>query len=299
MSWLTNTALRKPRVASIAGICFVALFGWTPASAGQEITVPRSVTAGSEASISTTGTGQAALYLLGPGVSSTRQVNLGDEVRFDSGTTRYAGRYLTVLCSDTCQSAEFEVSAAPPADLAFLVHPSRVPVGQPDAVSGVALLFDQYGNLLLTPSSVNFDVSGPKDHLYSHPVETHDGEAWFRTASGKHAGPLRLTASAGDLSANRVVQQVASEPCNLRIKAQQTAKGIDIETEPVRDCAGNPVSDGTIITFTGSNPAGKISIDSPIKGGVARARMTLEEPLVISAACGIAMGNQLRIYKKP
>ncbi|HLV89300.1 MAG TPA: hypothetical protein VKV39_20110 [Candidatus Sulfotelmatobacter sp.] len=287
----------KLRVAGIAAV--ISMLGWVPISFAQGIVVPNAVTAGTEATISSSGSGEATMYLLGPGVSMKRPVNLGEPVHFGSEATHYAGRYLVLLCSGSCQSAEFEVSAATPSDLAFLVHPSRVPVGQADAVSGVALLFDQFGNLVMSPQEVKFDVHSTKEKLFTHQVSAHDGEAWFRTASGKAAGPVQLTASAGALSASRVVQQIAAEPCNLRIKAQQTAKYVDLETEPVRDCAGNSVSDGTIVTFTGSGPDGKISVDAPVKGGIARARFDLNEPISISAACGIAMGNQLRIERRP
>jgi len=82
--------------------------------------------------------------------------------------------------------------------------------------------------------------------------------------SGKVAGPIQLIASVGDLNVRRVVRQVASDPCNLRIKAQRTAKGIVVETEPVRDCSGNAVPDGTIVTFTKTDGAGKSTVDAPI-----------------------------------
>jgi hypothetical protein len=269
-----------------------------PAGA-QEVGVPRSTVAGTDATISTTGSGKADFYLIGPGVTRKSEVTLGEQIRVAGEQLRYAGKYLAVVCSATCNSGEFFVTAAQPASLAFLVHPSRVPARQPDAVSGVALLFDKFDNLVLAPETIHFQVQGASETLFAHAISTHEGEAWFRTSSGKTAGTVRLTATVGDLSARRALQQVASEPCNLRIKAQRTAKGIDVETEPVRDCAGNPVSDGTIVTFTGRDPVGKISIDAPIKGDVARAHMNIAEPVVISAACGVAMGNELRIDQKP
>lgn len=267
--------------------------GWA-----QELSVPRSVAAGADTAISTTGSGTASFYLIGPGVASKKDVTLGEDIHLDGDQLQYAGKYIAVVCSGSCNSAEFYVTAARPASLAFLVHPSRVPARQPDAVSGVALLFDKFENLVLAPATINFQVKGASETLFSRAIPTRDGEAWFRTSSGKSSGPVRLTASADDLTTQRALQQVASEPCNLRIKAQPTAKGIEVETDPVRDCAGNPISDGTIVTFTGTDPKGKISIDAPIKGDVARAYMNVPEPVAISAACGVAMGNELRIDQK-
>jgi len=81
----------------------------------------------------------------------------------------------------------------------------------------------------------------------------------------------------------------------LRIRAQRTAKGILVETEPVRDCSGNPVPDGTIVTFTETGPGGKSTVDMPIKLGVARVELLASAPAVISVASGVVMGNELRL----
>src|SRR5258706_11557084 len=149
-----------------------------------------------------------------------------------------------------CRSANFYVTAAKPASLTLLVRPSRVPVSQGDAVSGVALPFDKFHNLVLTPVTVNFQLTAGTASLFSRQVRTQDGAAWFRTASGKSAGAVQAVASLDDLSPGRAVQQGASDPSNLRIKGQRTAAGILVETQPVHDCTGNVVSDGTIVTFT-------------------------------------------------
>jgi hypothetical protein len=92
-----------------------------------------------------------------------------------------------------------------------------------------------------------------------------------------------------------VVQQVASDPCHLQVKAGRDGKGVAIETDPVRDCAGNPVPDGTMVTFRGTSPDGISTVDAPIKQGVARARMIASGPIVISVASGVVMGNQVRV----
>jgi hypothetical protein len=88
---------------------------------------------------------------------------------------------------------------------------------------------------------------------------------------------------------------VASDPCSLRIKGQRNAKGFIVETEPVRDCTGNPVPDGTIVTFTAKDSQGTGTVDAPIKKGIARAQMMGSGPVAISAASGVVMGNELRL----
>ena len=284
--------LRKSRNALNACLLAASLLG---VCAAQELNVPASVTAGDETAISTTGSGTATFYLLGPGVSRKNEVSLGQEIHLQAQDLKNAGDYLAILCSGTCRSASFYVNAAKAASVTFLVHPSRVPVGQSDAVSGVAFPFDQFHNLVLAAKTINFQLAAGNSSLLSQPARSRDGVAWFRTASGKTAGMLQVVASLDDVSAKRAVQQVASDPCNLRIQGQRTAKGILVETEPVHDCAGNPVPDGTIVTFTATDAGGKDTVDAPIKKGIAKAQMDAPGAVVVSAASGVVMGNEVRI----
>jgi hypothetical protein len=272
----------------------LSLWGYAHAEEAS-LRVPSSVAAGTATSIGTAGGGSATFYLVGPAAVTKHEVQLGQEIPVSGKDTQAAGRYTAIVCAGSCTSAEFFVVAAKPVSLTFLAHPSRAPVGQSDAISGVALPFDQFGNLVLTPTTVLFQLASKGSAPSAHKVDTHGGVAWFRTNSGKSAGPLQLTASLEGLSARRVVQQVASEPCNLRIKSQQTAKGVVIETDPVRDCAGNPVPDGTIVTFTARNGSQVSTVDAPVKQDVARAQITATGPLVVSAASGVVMGNELHV----
>jgi len=162
-------------------------------------------------------------------------------------------------------------------------------------ISGVALTFDEFHNLVLAPASVQFQWTMKGAAPTSHSSQTRDGVAWFRTNSGKTAGALQISASLSDIVARRVVQQVASTACTLRIKGQKTPKGILVETEPVRDCSGNPVPDGTIVTFTAKNGNETSFVDAPVKQDVARATLLAKGPVVVSAASGVATGNQLRL----
>src|SRR5579872_1338121 len=276
-------------------LCGMACLLGAALCVAQGVRVPSLVTAGEEASISTTGSGKATFYLLGPGVSSKREITLGEEIRLQPQELHNAGAYLILVCSGTCQSATFYVIANKPARLTFLVHPSRVPVAQSDAVSGVAFPFDQFRNLVLTPVTVNFHLNAANASLLSRPVRTRDGVAWFRTASGKSAGLLQVVASVDDVSSKRAVQQVASDACNLRISGHREPKGILVQTEPVHDCSGNLLPDGTIVTFSASEANGKSTVDAPIKQGIARAQIEASGAAVISAASGVVLGNELRI----
>ncbi len=285
------------RLTLIAAVlCFAAATAGR--SRAQDVRVPSGASAGQEASISTSGSGKATFYLIGPGTSIKSEVNLGEEIHLKAQDLHTAGAYLAIVCSGSCNGTTFFVSAAKPASLSFLVHPSRVPVSMGDAVSGVALPFDQFRNLVLAPATVNFQLTVGSATSFSRQVRTQEGVAWFRTSSGKSAGPVQAVASLDDLSARRAVQQVASDPCNLRIKGQRTAAGIVVETEPVHDCTGNIVPDGTIVTFTANQGDTRSTVDAPIKKGIARAQIQGSSTAIISVASGVVMGNELRIGGK-
>lgn len=295
MSWLTNTACRtlSRKVALVATAIVVTVC--CVLAQDTSLRVPPKAVAGQPVSIASTGTGSATFYLSGPSISLKRDVQLGQNIDLVASDLQSAGRYLAILCAETCQSAGFFVAPANPSSLTFIVHPSRAPVGLNDVISGVAFPFDQFHNLVLRPTEIQFQVAAKSSAPAAHTVQTHEGVAWFRTSSGKSAGAMQIAASFGELVARRVVQQVASDPCNLRIKGQRTAKGILVETEPVRDCSGNPVPDGTIVTFTAKNGRDVGFVDAPVKQDVARATIVAEGPVAISAASGVATGNELRI----
>lgn len=261
----------------------------------QELTVPASVKAGSSLSIPTTGSGQATFSLLGPRSAVKRNLPLGKAVEVAPEEISVSGRYVVLLCAETCRSSTFFVQPAEAASLAVLVHPSRAPVAVNGAISAVGLRFDKFQNLVLAPGAIGFRFAENGGQVTVLSTAAKDGVAWVRTNSGRHAGPLQVTATVGTLTLTRVVQLVASDPCNLRIKAQRTAKGVLVETEPVRDCAGNPVPDGTIVSFTQTGLSKKDTVDAPVKQGVARALMAASGASVISVASGVVMGNEIRM----
>jgi len=296
MSSSTNTVWKSP---SLALILALVLGGGAASAQEGALRVPSQAVAGTPVTIGTSGSGSGTFYLVGPGTSIKRDIELGKDVSLTAKEIQAAGRYVAIVCSGSCGSSGFFVAPGKPVDLAFIVHPSRVPVAENQAISGVALTMDENRNLVLSPSTVQFELSAKGASETSHSSATHDGIAWFRTSSGRSAGPLQISASlSNDVNTRRVVQQVASIPCNLRIKGQRTPKGILVETDPVRDCSGNPVPDGTIVTFTAKDGNRISSVDAPVKKDVASATILASGPVVISAASGVAMGNELRLGGK-
>jgi len=62
----------------------------------------------------------------------------------------------------------------------------------------------------------------------------------------------------------------------------------------VRDCSGNPVPDGTVVTFTESYRGMETTVDVPIKRGVARTELPSNNGAVISVATGVVLGNTIK-----
>jgi hypothetical protein len=278
------------------------IFGLTAAawSESLELRAPATARAGEPVTISSSGRGSATLYVIGPGHVAKRQVNGGDSIQINGEETEAAGRYLILLCDGSnCGSAQIQVDANQPNMLAFLVHPSRVAVAEPNAISAVAVVMDRFQNLVLKPTTVNFEASMKNGQTASLPQQSRNGVAWTRLNSGPKEGKVEIAASVGKASEKRVVQQVASEACNLRASAQPAGHRLVLETDPVRDCKGNALPDGTIVTFTKVDSAGRSTVDAPIKKGIARTEMAYGGPATISVACGVALGNEIRIGGRP
>jgi hypothetical protein len=107
----------------------------------------------------------------------------------------------------------------------------------------------------------------------------------------------RFVARIGEVSSTRVVRQVPGDPCGLKIRAWQAGQRIELSTDPVRDCNGNAVPDGTIVTFTEAYSGGKSTVDVPLKNGIAEVQMADHGGATISVACGVVLGDQIR-WKK-
>jgi hypothetical protein len=270
----------------------------TVGAKASELRVPSVVEAGQAFSIPLEGSGQATFYLLGPGHVVKRSVSLGSDLQIQSSDVRAAGRYQAIICDSSCTSTTFEVKAAQPAHLSFFLHPSRVPVSTPDSIDATAFVFDQYFNLVLTPAEVDFQITPASGSGLSRRASTRNGVAWMHMDSTKEEGRVQVTAALGKIEEARVIQQVAAEACGLRMKAFPNGNTVTLETDPVRDCSGNALPDGTIVSFTEVDKAGKSTVDVPIKKGVARMQLSIHGPAQITVACGVVLGNEVALNGK-
>ncbi len=257
--------------------------------------LPKTIEAGSAFSIQSTGAGKAVLYIVGSGQVLRRDVQLGETTFFAPGDLHNAGRYIAVLVgASSTENGEFDVTAArQPAALSFLAKPSRLPVDLHDGISGVAYVFDTYRNLVLAPTQVSFQLSNINGAVQTRTVLTHNGVTWTKMDSAAKEGAARFVASAGNATSTRVIQQVPGDPCHLRMSAQPSGQRLAVVTEPVRDCSGNAVPDGTIVTFTETYKGGEATVDVPLKRGVARTEMPAYNGAKLSVATGVVVGNEI------
>lgn len=256
--------------------------------------LPANVSAGEAFAVSSSGTGSGTFYLIGPGHVAKRQFRAGDTIQISSAEIATAGTYQAITCNgQECATTNFYVAPNRGAELVLLVHPSRVPVGKLAVISAVTVVMDRFHNLALQPEGVTFRATAKEAAVSSPAKMTRNGVVWTRLNSGLKDGTVEISASLGQLSERRVVQQVAAEPCKLHASAEHNGDRVVLQTEPVRDCRGNSVPDGTIVTFTKLDKLGRTTVDAPIKKGVARTEMGFAGPATISVASGVVVGNEI------
>jgi len=281
------------RLIQFAFLLAALLFAARVAEAAN-LRVPTDATAGAEVTIPTSGSGDATFYLFGPGTAIKRAVKFGEGIRLAGSDLQFSGRYTAVLAGGgNSDSGVFFVAPSKPADIAFLARPSRVPASTRQVISGTAFVFDNNNNLVTQPTAVNFNLGVSQGRPETRTVSTKDGVAYVILDSGRQAGAAQFTASLNDDNVRRVVQVTASDPCNLRMRAQPAKNGILVETDTIRDCAGNPVPDGTIVTFTEVDNTGRSTVDARIKKGIAQAQLPPSQSAQLSVAAGVVVGNEI------
>lgn len=275
-------------VAAALPLCAVAN------ASAQSVGAPATVTAGAAFSITTGGSGKGTLFVVGPSQVLHRDIDLGQPVAIAAGELFSAGHYVAVL-STGGDAAEFDVlPAKEPGSLGFLAKPSRLPVNIKNGISGAVYVFDPYHNLITTPMPATLELTGAGGAKTTRSVTTHNGLAWTTIDSAAKESAARFTATVGKVSSTRVINQVPGDPCNIVITAHPKGNRLEVQTAPVRDCSGNTIPDGTIVTFTETTPTSQSTVDVPLKQGIATVSMPANRGSKISAASGVVAGNEIR-----
>lgn len=290
----------KTRLTLLLGGLIALVAGQVTVAQSGGLQLPKTVEAGSAFMIQTSGSGKAVLYIVGPAQVLRRDVQLGETTWFAAGELHNAGHYVVVLVGgSSTENGAFDVTAAhQPTALSFIAKPSRLPVDLHDGISGVAYVFDTFENLVLQPTPVSFQLSGVAGAPQMRTVMTHNGVAWTKMDSASKEGAAQFTAQDGTVADKRVIQQVPGDPCRLKMNIRPSGQRLELETEPVRDCSGNAVPDGTIVTFTEMYDGGEATVDVPLKRGVAKTEMPAHSGATISVATGVVLGNEIRWGKE-
>ena len=283
--------MRSPLPILLLSLASIA----APSQSGK-LSVPGRIEAGSAFSIQSAGSGKGILYIVGPGQIIKRDVQLGATTSLSAGSLYVAGRYIALLTSNSgTESRIFDVvPSSNPANLSFLAKPSRLPVGLQGGIMGTVYAFDSYGNLVVASSQVTFELSNPSGAATTRIIQSRNGAASIEMDSTPREGNDTFIARVGGISTTRVIQQVAGDPCSLKMNAYPAGEKITLATDPVRDCSGNTVPDGTIVTFTETYGDAQSTVDVPLKRGVAKVELPAHRGMTISVASGVVLGNQIR-----
>lgn len=265
------------------------------AAQNASMSLPKTVDAGSAFSIETTGSGKGSIYIAGPGQVLKEDVALGQTISVAAGTLYNAGRYLVVLIAGASTYKKLlDVTPAKAIDnLSFFAKPSRLPVALHNGISGTVYTFDAYHNLVIRPTSVTFELTNPAGAVQQRSATTKWGRAWIMMDSTEKEGNDKFVARAEGVSSARIVEQVPGDPCALKMNAKLTGQRLQLTTDPVRDCSGNAVPDGTIVTFTENYNGTQSTVDVPLKRGIAQVEMPAHAGATISVASGVVLGNEI------
>lgn len=257
--------------------------------------VPPTVAAGSPFSISTSGSGDAMLYIVGPSQALKQSIHLGSPASFSAGELYNSGHYLVMLVTaSSTETQQFDVAPSSKTEnLGFIAKPSRLPVGLHNGISGTVYVFDPYHNLILKPIPVTLQLSNSSGVVQSRTITTRNGLAWSEMDSSSKQGTAKFIAKADGVSSTRIIDQVPGDPCSISISAQPDGSKIKVQTAPVHDCTGNAVPDGTIVTFTETVDGRQSTVDVPLKQGIARVDMPAYKGSKVSAASGVVAGNEI------
>jgi subtilisin family serine protease/protocatechuate 3,4-dioxygenase beta subunit len=192
---------------------------------------------------------------------------------------------VTATVGSLSATAQVTFTPGPPANLALAAAPSTLTVGNLSALT--VTVTDQFGNLVadgtLVSFSTNLGSASPTAATTINGVAT-------ATLSSTIAGLATVTATAGDVSATAQVTFTPDAPANLALVAMPSTLPVDDPstlTAIVTDQFGNPVADGTLVSFSTSFGALSNS-NATTLGGMATVMLssTLPGTAVVTATLG-------------
>jgi adhesin/invasin len=178
---------------------------------------------------------------------------------------------VTATVGGLSATAQVTFTPGPPANLALAAAPSTLPVGSLSALT--ATVTDQFGNPVVSGIVLSFSTSlgsvSPITRVTVNGVAT-------ATLSSTIAGLATVTATVGSLSATSQVTFTPGPPTNLSLAAAPSTLPVDnlsALTATVADQFGNPVANGTVVSFT-TNLGSVSPITRVTTNGVATATLS-------------------------
>jgi adhesin/invasin len=155
---------------------------------------------------------------------------------------------VTATVGSLSATALVTFTPGPPANLALVAAPSTLQVGNLSTLTAAAT--DQFGNQVADGIVVSFTTSFGT--LSSNSATTVNGAA-TATLSSTLPGTAVVTATVGGLSATALVTFTPGAPANLALVAAPSTLQVghlSALTATVTDQFGNPVADGTPVSFS-------------------------------------------------
>jgi serine protease len=246
--------------ATVGGLSATALVTFTPGAPANLalVAAPSTLQVGNLSVLTATVTDQFG-NLVASGVVVSFTTNLGGAAPTAAATTNgvatatlsstVAGlATVTATVGSLNATALVTFTPGPPANLSLAAAPSTLPVDDLSALT--ATVTDQFGNPVADGVVVSFTTSFGT--LSSNSATTVNGAA-TATLSSTLPGTAVVTATVGGLSATALVTFTPGAPANLALVAAPSTLQVghlSVLTATVTDQFGNPVADGTLVSFS-------------------------------------------------
>lgn len=232
--------------------------------------------------------------------------------------TRQTGVVTLLARAGTARGeGQVEIRPNPPADpVQPIVGPRSVAADGEHETMALVVPFDDYGNPVAEGTPLTLRILHPGDVLEQQTLTVTNLLAWGWVRSRTRAGRAVVSASVGDAHGPDATYDevptwpapfgLSASPLNLPADGRQL---LTLRTDLIRDRFGNPMIDGTLVTFVvevaGSEPrfvpaytvdgAAEAQLQAPTEPGTVTVRATLygvdSRPLTLSFAAGPAVGT--------
>ena len=201
--------------------------------------------------------------------------------------------FITATSGSGSGSASVVFTSGSPATVTLQANPTSQSVGASSTLTATAV--DQYGNPVANGTSVTFTTS--LGNVLT-PRVTTNGLA-TSSISSTLAGTAFITATSGAASGSATVIFTPGSPVTVTLQANPTSQSVGASsalTATVVDQYGNPVANGTSVTFTTS--LGNVLTPRVTTNGLATSSIssTLAGTAFITATSGAASGSATVIF---